>query len=41
MDTRKLKVKIYKTVKRMVIMYDAEIWALRKKEEDLLEKTEM
>ena len=38
---RKLKVKIYKTVVRPVLMYGAEVWTIRKKEEHLLETTEM
>ena len=38
---RRMKVKIYKTVIRPVIMYGAEMWVLRKKEERMLETTEM
>ena len=38
---RRLKIKIYKTVVRPVIVYGAETWALRKKEERKLERTEM
>ena len=38
---RKLKVKIYTTVIRPALLYGAELWTLRKKEEGLLEKTEM
>ena len=38
---RKLKVKIYTTVIRPVLMYGAEVWTVRKKEERLLETTEM
>ena len=37
----KLKMKIYKTMIRPVLLYGAETWALRKKEEGLLERTEM
>ena len=37
----KLRMKIYKTVLRPVLLYGGEIWALRKKEESLLERTEM
>ncbi len=36
-----LKAKIYRTVIRPVLLYGAETWALRKKEEMLLERTEM
>ena len=32
----KLRMKIYKTVLRPVLLYGGEIWALRKKEESLL-----
>ena len=38
---RKLKVKIYKTIIRPVLLYGAEVWTLRRKEERLLETTEM
>jgi len=38
---RKLKVKIYETVVRPVMVYGGELWTLRKKEERLLETTEM
>ena len=38
---RNLKVKIYKIVVRPVMVYGAETWALRKKEERKLERTEM
>jgi len=37
----KLKIKVYKTVLRPVLLYGAETWALRRKEENLLERTEM
>ena len=37
----KLKMKVYKSVVRPVLLYGAEIWALRKKEEGVLDKTEM
>ena len=37
----KLKLKIYKTIIRPVLLYGGETWALRKKEEQLLERTEM
>ena len=37
----KLKVKIYITVIRPVLMYGSEVWALRRKEEAKLERTEM
>ncbi|XP_047488444.1 uncharacterized protein LOC125038865 [Penaeus chinensis] len=37
----KLKSKMYKTVIRPVLLYGAEIWALGKKEESLLQRTEM
>ena len=39
--SRKLKCKIYKTVVRPVLLYGSECWAVRKKEEDLLRRTEM
>ena len=38
---RKLKCKIYKTVVRPVLLYGGECWAVKKKEEDLLRRTEM
>ena len=37
----RLKVKIYSTVVRPVLMYGSETWALRQKEEAKLERTEM
>jgi len=36
-----VKGKVYKTMIRPVMMYGAEFWALRRKEEELLERTEM
>ena len=38
---RKLKIKLYMTVVRPVLLYGAECWTVRKKEEQILEKTEM
>ena len=38
---RGLKVKIYETIVRPVMTYGAELWVIRKKEERLLETTEM
>ena len=38
---RKLKIKLYMTVIRPVRLYGAECWTVRKKEEPILEKTEM
>ena len=38
---RKLKIKLDMTVIRPVLLYGAECWTLRKKEEQILEKTEM
>ena len=38
---RKLKIKLYITVIRLVLLYGAECWTVRKKEEHILEKTEM
>ena len=37
----KLKIKIYNSVIRPVLMYGSETWALRRKEEAKLERTEM
>ena len=37
----KLRMKIYKSVLRPVLLYGAETWSLRKKEEGILERTEM
>ena len=37
----KLRMKIYKSVVRPVLLYGAEAWSLRKKEEGILERTEM
>ena len=37
----KLKIKLYMTVIRPVLLYGAESWTVRKKEEQILEKTEM
>ncbi|XP_027217074.2 uncharacterized protein [Penaeus vannamei] len=37
----KLKTKVYKTVLRPVLIYGEETWALRRKEANLLERTEM
>lgn len=37
----KLRMKVYKSVLRPVLLYGAETWSLRKKEEGLLERTEM
>ena len=39
--SRKLKVKLYMTVIRPVLLYGAECWTVGKKEEQILEKTEM
>jgi len=36
-----IKGKVYKTMIRPVMIYGAGAWALRKKEEKLLERTEM
>ena len=38
---RKLKIKLYMTVIRPVLLYGAECWTVRRKEEQILEKTEM
>ena len=38
---RKLKIKLNMTVIRPVLLYGAECWTVRKKEEQILEKTEM
>ena len=38
---RKLKIKLYMTVIRPVLLYGAVCWTVRKKEEQILEKTEM
>ena len=38
---RSVKSKVYKTMVRPVLLYGAETWALRRKEEKLLERTEM
>ena len=38
---RKLKVKLYVTVTRPILLYGAECWTVGKKEEQILEKTEM
>jgi hypothetical protein len=38
---RRVKIKVYKTVIRPVMMYGVETWALRKRDEHLLERTEM
>ena len=37
----KLKLKVYESMVRPVIIYGSECWTLRKKEEQLLERTEM
>ena len=37
---RKLKIKLYMTVIRPVLLYVAECWTVRKKEEQILEKTD-
>ena len=38
---RKLKIKLYMTVIRPVLLYGAECWTVKKKEEQILEKIEM
>ena len=38
---RRLKVKMYLTVIRLVLLYGAETWTVGKKEERILESTEM
>jgi hypothetical protein len=38
---RKLKIELYMTVIRPVLLYGAECWTVRKKEEQILEKTGM
>ena len=38
---RKLKIRLYLTVIRPVFLYGAECWTVRKKEEQILEKTEI
>ncbi|XP_047480159.1 uncharacterized protein LOC125032818 [Penaeus chinensis] len=38
---RKLKVKLYSTIRRPVLLYGAEVWTMGKKEERILEATEM
>ena len=38
---RKLKCKVYKTVIRLELLYGRECWAMGKKEEDLMNRTEM
>ena len=38
---RKLKIKLYMTVIRPVLLYGAECWTVKKKEEQILEKTQM
>ena len=38
---RKLKIKLYMTVIRPVLLYGAECWTVRKKADQIIEKTEM
>ena len=38
---KKLKRQIYRTVVRLMLMYGAECWTIKKKEEDLMRRTEM
>ncbi|KAG1693339.1 Adenylate cyclase type 3 [Nymphon striatum] len=38
---KRLKVKVYKTVIRQVLLYRSELWAVRKWERDMIERTEM
>ena len=38
---RKFKVKLYMAVIRLVLLYGAECWTAGKKEEQIIEKTEM
>ena len=38
---RKLNIKLYMTIIRPVLLYGAECWTVSKKEEHILEKTEM
>jgi len=40
-DKKIPKIKLYMTVIRLVLLYGAECWTVRKKEEQILEKTEM
>ena len=39
--SEKLKIKVYKTVIRPVMIYASETWALREKEQNMIERTEM
>ena len=38
---RKLKIKLYMTIIRPVLLYGAECWTVRKKEKQILKKTDM
>ena len=38
---RELKIKLYMTVIRPILLYGAACWTVRKKQEQILEKTEM